>query len=83
MPADSMEQAAASRRLFQSPFRSEGRSTPAASSGHIMSPMETLAHNFRQEGLPIARLFQSNDSLVHVGLSPKGKPGLWVVHKLH
>lgn len=48
-----------------------------------MSPMETLAHNFHQEGLPVAKLFESNQSLVHLGLNPKGKPGLWIVHKLH
>jgi hypothetical protein len=50
---------------------------------HIMSPLQNLAHNFRQEGLPIAKLFQSDESLVHLGLNPKGKPGLWLVHKLH
>jgi hypothetical protein len=55
--------------------------TPAST--HIMSPMETLTHNFREEGLPVARLFESKDSLVHVGLNQKGKPGLWILHKLH
>ncbi len=54
-----------------------------ATVGHIMSPMETLAHNFRQQGLPVARLFENKDSLVHLGLDPKGKPGLWVLHRLH
>jgi hypothetical protein len=58
-------------------------SPPASQTGHIMSPMESLVHNYRQEGLPVAKLFQSNESLVHLGLSPKGKPGLWIVHKLH
>jgi hypothetical protein len=76
-----------SHRLFDSqpPSRSDARSSspPAAQSGHIMSPMETLAHNFHQEGLPVAKLFESNQSLVHLGLNPKGKPGLWIVHKLH
>ncbi len=58
---------------------------PAANvaSGHIMSPMETLAHNFQQQGLPLARLFENKDSLVHLGLNQKGKPGLWILHKLH
>jgi hypothetical protein len=55
----------------------------AAASGHIMSPLETMAHNFHQEGLPMARLFENRDSLVHLGLNQKGKPGLWIVHKLH
>ncbi len=57
--------------------------TSSTATGHIMSPMETLAHNFRQEGLPLARLFQNKDSLVHLGLNQKGKPGLWILHKLH
>ncbi len=55
----------------------------AVASGHIMSPLETLAHNFHQQGLPLARLFENKDSLVHVGLNQKGKPGLWILHKLH
>jgi hypothetical protein len=72
------------RRLFngESLFRSNARD-PAETPGHIMSPMQNLAHNFRQEGLPIAKLFQNSSSLVSVGLNPKGKPGLWVVHKVH
>ena len=73
------------RRLFAggSPFRSDGHTASQAPSGHIMSPMESVVHNFHQEGLPLARLFQNSNSLVQVGLNPKGKPGLWVVHKLH
>ena len=55
----------------------------AGASGRIMSRPEMLARNFKREGLPLARLFQSENSLVHVGLSPKGKPGLWFVEKLH
>ncbi len=55
----------------------------ASSTGHIISPMETLAHNFRQQGLPMARLFENKYSLVHLGLDPRGKPGLWILHKLH
>jgi hypothetical protein len=55
----------------------------AEQSGHIMSPLQNMAHNYQKEGLPIAKLFQSDNSLVHVGLNPKGKPGLWFVHKLH
>jgi hypothetical protein len=52
-------------------------------SGHIMSPIEALAHNFHQQGLPVARLFENHTSLVHLGLNEKGKPGLWILHKLH
>ncbi len=57
--------------------------TAAAESTHIMSPLQNLAHNFRQEGLPVAKLFQSDESLVHLGLNSKGKPGLWFMHRLH
>jgi hypothetical protein len=36
----------------------------------------------QHEGLPLARLFESKSALVHLGLSPKGKPGLWLVQKI-
>ena len=76
-----------SHRLFAGPLAfgfAARASSPAASPGaHIMSPLQTMAHNFRQEGLPLAKLFQNNESLVHLGLNPKGKPGLWIIHKLH
>ena len=36
----------------------------------------------QHEGLPVARLFESKSALVHLGLSPKGKPGLWLVQKI-
>jgi len=55
----------------------------ASEGGHLMSPMQLMAHNFRQQGLPLAKLFENKDSLVHLGLNQKGKPGLWIVHKLH
>jgi hypothetical protein len=37
----------------------------------------------QHEGLPVARLFESKSALVHLGFSPKGKPGLWLVQKIH
>ncbi len=84
--------AAASPRLFdaKNPSRSEtegvsSRASAAettAAAGHIMSPLQTLAHNFHQEGLPMARLFENQNSLVHLGLNQKGKPGLWIVQKV-
>ncbi len=60
-------------------------SPPASSAagGRVMSPMESLAHNFHQQGLPLAKLFENRDSLVHLGLNQHGKPGLWILHKLH
>jgi hypothetical protein len=70
-------------RLFENngPFRTE--QLDSARDGHINSPLQNVVHNFQREGLPIAKLFQNDSSLVHLGLNPKGKPGLWIVHKLH
>jgi hypothetical protein len=36
-----------------------------------------------REGLPVARLFETKGALLHLGLNPKGKPGLWLVQKTH
>jgi hypothetical protein len=43
--------------------------------------MQDFVRRVRHEGLPVARLFESKSTLVHLGLSPKGKPGLWLVQK--
>jgi hypothetical protein len=48
-----------------------------------MSPVEDVARDFRRQGLPVAKLFQNGNLMVHLGLSPKGKMGLWFVHQLH
>lgn len=45
--------------------------------------IQELVRRMHQEGLPVARLFESKSALVHLGLSPKGKPGLWLVQKTH
>jgi hypothetical protein len=45
--------------------------------------MQDFVQRVRHEGLPVARLFESKSALVHLGLSPKGKPGLWLVQKTH
>jgi hypothetical protein len=76
---------AGTHRLFrgESLFRADAHDPADAASTHVMSPLQNMAHNFQKEGLPIAKLFQSNSSLVHVGLNSKGKPGLWIVHKTH
>jgi hypothetical protein len=47
-----------------------------------MSRPEELARRFHREGLPIARLWESHSALVSVGLSPRGKPGIWLIQKL-
>jgi hypothetical protein len=66
----------------QSASQYDSHAARSAASTHIMSPLQNLAHNFRQEGLPVVKLLQSDQSLLHLGLNPKGKPGLWFVHKL-
>jgi hypothetical protein len=82
--ANATSAAPTDRRLFggESPFRSDTQPN-SEQSGHIMSPLQNMAHNYQREGLPLAKLFQNGNSLVHVGLNPRGKPGLWIVHKLH
>jgi hypothetical protein len=44
---------------------------------------EAMVQRFHREGLPIARLWEGHSALVSVGLSPRGKPGLWWVKKTH
>ena len=43
--------------------------------------IQEFARQVHREGLPVARLFETKSALLHVGLSPKGKPGLWLVQK--
>jgi hypothetical protein len=45
------------------------------------SPMEALVGRVRREGLPFARLWESKSALLSIGLSSKGKPGLWLTQK--
>jgi hypothetical protein len=45
--------------------------------------VQDFVRRVHREGLPVARLFESKSALVHLGLSPKGKPGLWLVQKIH
>jgi hypothetical protein len=45
--------------------------------------IQDFVRRVHREGLPVARLFESKSALVHLGLSPKGKPGLWLVQKTH
>jgi hypothetical protein len=50
---------------------------------HARPGVQEFVQRVRHEGLPVARLFESKSALVHLGLSPKGKPGLWLVQKIH
>jgi hypothetical protein len=43
--------------------------------------IQDFVHKVHREGLPVARLFETKSALVHLGLSPRGKPGLWLVQK--
>lgn len=49
----------------------------------IRPPLAELARHLQHEGLPVARLWESNSALVHIGLNQRGKPGLWLVQKIH
>jgi hypothetical protein len=45
--------------------------------------VQEFVQRVHREGLPVARLFENKSALVHLGLSPKGKPGLWLVQNIH
>jgi hypothetical protein len=47
------------------------------------SPMQALARRVHHEGLPVARLWENKSALVSLGLNQKGKPGLWIIQKIH
>ena len=47
------------------------------------STVQDFVRQVHREGLPVARLFETKSALVHLGLSPRGKPGLWLVQKTH
>ena len=71
--------------LRQNPGAQEQAPLPAmAADGMRTRPaLQDFVRRVHREGLPVARLFESKSALVHVGLSPKGKPGLWLVQKTH
>lgn len=45
--------------------------------------IQEFVQRVHREGLPVARLFETKSALLHLGLSPRGKPGLWLVQKTH
>jgi hypothetical protein len=45
--------------------------------------IQDFVRKVHREGLPVARLFETKSALVHLGLNPRGKPGLWLVQKTH
>jgi hypothetical protein len=50
---------------------------------HARPTLQEFVQRVHREGLPVARLFETKSALVHLGLSPRGKPGLWLVQKTH
>jgi len=48
---------------------------------HARPAVQDFVRKVHREGLPMARLFETKSALVHLGLSPRGKPGLWLVQK--
>jgi hypothetical protein len=49
---------------------------------HTMSRAQEIAQRLQREGVPVARLWETRSALLHVGLSPRGKPGLWLIQKV-
>jgi hypothetical protein len=50
---------------------------------HARPTIQDFVHRVHQEGLPVARLFETKSALLHLGLNARGKPGLWLVQKTH
>ncbi len=48
---------------------------------HARPTVQDFVQRVHREGLPVARLFETKSALLHLGLSPRGKPGLWLVQK--
>jgi hypothetical protein len=64
-----------------------GSAEDAASAGsanllRMENKVQELERRVPREGLPLARLWETKTALLHVGLSPKGKPGLWLIQKV-
>jgi hypothetical protein len=54
-----------------------------AGNPRLRPPLAELARHIQHEGLPVARLWENNSALVHIGLNQRGRPGLWLVQKIH
>jgi len=69
---------------YKVPATEQGRFTIlGADSMHAQPTVQDRVRLFRREGLPVARLWENNSTLLHLGLNQKGKPGLWLVQKTH
>jgi hypothetical protein len=49
----------------------------------VVGRVQAMAERFRHEGLPVARLWENHSALVSLGLNSRGKPGIWLVQKIH
>jgi hypothetical protein len=47
-----------------------------------ISRVEELTRRLHREGLPVARLWETRSAMVSLGLSPRGKPGIWLIQKI-
>jgi hypothetical protein len=60
----------------------QGRFANLASGSLPTRPsIQERARLFHRDGFPVARLWESNSTLLHLGLNEKGKPGLWILQK--
>jgi hypothetical protein len=60
-----------------------GRPRIEGSQPRTMGGAEEFARRVHREGLPVARLWENKSALVSLGLNQKGKPGLWIIQKIH
>lgn len=47
-----------------------------------ISRAEELTRRLHREGLPVARLWETRSAMLSLGLSPRGKPGIWLIQKV-
>jgi hypothetical protein len=72
----------AAHRQSQNSAREQVELPGSSSEGmHARPAIQDFVRKVHREGLPVARLFETKSALVHLGLSPRGKPGLWLVQK--
>jgi hypothetical protein len=76
-----------SSRLRQTPGAQEDIRLPQLGSESTQprarGRAEELVQRAHREGLPLARLWENKSALVSLGLNQKGKPGLWIIQKIH
>jgi hypothetical protein len=88
LAASSVPFPSARRASTNEPIEEESRSLGNNGLGNTglsmktMSQAEELTRRFHHEGLPVARLWQTRSAMVSLGLSPRGKPGIWLIQKI-